>query len=213
MSKHVEFGVNEFNQFIENELKPAVYEFNGACGKDPHNVEDQHEAAEMIINECKRVIEECDETVKAFHDKDVKERLDGVVDVYWTTSQLYNVVGVLREKFPDIIHFMKENYDFDEVLLLQYAMAYSLLAITVGQGTIISGHRIALAAKRIIINNKLKYTDNLELAKTWAEKMPEGCIMESNMYNGKEFHCIKRVSDDYIVKPFDFKPVNLEDIV
>lgn len=213
MSNHVEFGLKEFNEFMANELKPAVYEFNGACGKDPNAVEDKDEAVEMILNECKRVIEECDETVKAFREKDTKERLDGVVDVYWTTAQLDNVVGVLCGKFPNLIQYMKDNYDFDEVLQLQYALKYAPLAIAVGQSTILSGHRICLAAKRIIINNKLKYTTDLELAKTWAEKMPEGCMIESNVYNGTEFHCIKRLSDDYIVKPFDFKPVNLEDIV
>ncbi|QQV88779.1 hypothetical protein Liucustia_79 [Acinetobacter phage Liucustia] len=213
MSKHVEFGIEEFNKFLEQELYPAVFEFNGACGKDPEKVEDIDDAAEMILNECKRVIEECDETIAAYKARDTKERLDGVVDVYWTSAQLQRLLDVLMVKFPNIIAHMKENYEFDEVLQLNHALGLFPIAITLGQGTILSGHRIALAARRIIANNKQKYTSNIEEALDWEKHRPAGVVLRKYEYNGQEFYCLKRTSDDYVVKPHTFEDVKLGDLV
>lgn len=214
MSQYVEFGVEQFNEFLNKELRPAVYEFNGACGKDPYAVEDIDEAAVMVINECKRVIEECDETIAAFKAKDLKERLDGVVDVYWTFSQLDNLMVVFNEKFGgELIQHMKANYEYDEVLLLTYAVKLAPLAIQLGQGTIISGHRISIAARRIIENNKQKYTTDLDTALDWEKHRPEGVVLRKYEYLGQEYYCLKRISDDYIVKPYTFKDVKLEDLV
>ena len=82
----------EFNEFLNGVFKEAVLEFNGACGKSVSKVKDGHQAVDMVINECKRVVEECHETIKAYHDKDRKERLDGVVDVFWTNTQLSHIL-------------------------------------------------------------------------------------------------------------------------
>lgn len=213
MSKHEDFGIEEFNTFLKEELFPAVFEFNGACGKDPENVEDIDVAVSMVLNECKRVIEECDETVKAYNERDTKERLDGVVDVYWTSTQLQRLLEVFMRKFPNLIAHMKQTYEFDEVLQLNHALGYYQLAITLGQGTIISGHRIALAARRIIANNKQKYTTDLETALDWEKFRPAGVVLMKYEYNGTEFYCLKRTSDDYVVKPYTFKDVKLEDLV
>ncbi|QIW91584.1 hypothetical protein vBAbaMD22_71 [Acinetobacter phage vB_AbaM_D22] len=213
MTKNAVFGLEEFNKFLEEELKPAVLEFNGACGKDPSKVDDIYDASEMILNECKRVIEECEETVAAYKARDAKERLDGVVDVYWTSIQLQHLLDTFMVKFPDIIQFMKENFEYDEVLQLSYALGFFQLAITLGQGTIISGHRIALAGRRIVANNKQKYTTNLDEALDWEKQRPAGVILRNYTFNGQEFYCLKRVEDDYIVKPYTFKDVKLGDLV
>jgi len=213
MSKHVEFGIEQFKEFLVNTLKPSVLEFNGACGKNPEAVIEEYDAAEMILNECKRVIEECDETIAAYNARDLKERLDGVVDVYWTSTQLQHLLDVFMKKFPDIILFMKNNFEFDEVLQLNYALNLFPMAITLGQGTYLSGHRISIAARRIIENNKQKYTTDLDVALDWEKHRPEGVVLRKYEYNGQEYYCLKRVADDYIVKPYTFKEVKLEDLV
>lgn len=208
-----EFGVKEFNEFLSGTLKPAVLEFNGACGKSPESVENVEDAVVFIVNESKRVYEECDETIKAFKENDRVERLDGVVDVYWTSIQLNNLLNVFIDKFgAEEFNAAMAELPYDSILWFKLASSLAPTAITVGQGNIISGHLIANAAIVIIENNKQKYTESREVADDWATKMPEGCYIQTNTYNGKVYHCIKRQFDDYIVKPYTYKAVDLKSL-
>ena len=86
------------------------------------------------------------------------------------------------------------------------------MAIQLGTGTIITGKAIVASAIRIMKNNEQKYTTDLDKALDWAERLEEGQSMMGYIFNGVKYFCLKRDSDDYIVKPYDFKAVNLEDI-
>lgn len=203
--------LKEFNEFLEKELKPAVLEFNGACGKAPELIDDIDIAVDMILNECKRVVEECNESIAAYTNKDRVERLDGIVDSYWTNTQLSNLFAVFGNKFgTDELYEAINHRDYDDVLLITYATELFPLAVSLAQGTIISGAAIIHAARLIIKNNKQKYTEDCDKAATWGENLADpDHSLEAYEYGGKLFYCIKRVTDDYIVKPFDFKNVKL----
>ena len=204
--------VEEFNRFMNNEFKDAVLEFNGACGKSPHTVKTVEKAVDMILNECKRVIEEADETIKAYKENNRAERLDGIVDVYWTQTQLANLFAVLSEKFGSELSTEISHRAYDDQLKIVYARDIVPLAITLGTGTIISGKAIVASAIRIMKNNQQKYTTDIDVALDWAERLEKGQSMMGYIHNGKKFYCLKRDEDDYVVKPYNFKSVNLEDI-
>lgn len=207
------FGVEEFNKFINETLKPAVLEFNGACGKSPESVKSVKQAATFIVNESKRVVEECEETIKAFKENNHTERLDGVVDVYWTSIQLQNLLLVFREKFGvEEFNIAMSELPYDDVLWFHLASQQASLAIYVGQGNLFSGHLIANASIVIIENNKQKYTTDKEVAADWEKQMPEGCYIQTNVYKDVTYYCIKRKSDDYIVKPYTYKAVDLKNL-
>lgn len=207
------FGVEEFNKFMVETFKPAVLEFNGACGKSPESVNDVETAAKFIVNESKRVAEECEETIKAFKENAREERLDGVVDVYWTSIQLQNLLLSFREKFGvDELNIAMSELPYDDVLWFHLASSQADVAISVGQGNIFSGHLIANASIVIIENNKQKYTKNKDVADDWATKMTDGCYIQQNEFNGQTYYCIKRKSDDYIVKPYTYKAVDLKSL-
>lgn len=203
---------NEFNRFIGNEFKNSVLTFNGACGKAPELVGDVEVAVDMILNECKRVIEECEETIKAYKDNDRAERLDGIVDVLWTNTQLLNLFDVFGEKFGKELYEEIRHRAYDDQLLIEHSRVLVPLAITLGQGTIISAKAILVSASRIMANNAQKYTTDVDKALDWAERLEEGQSMMGYIYKGVKYFCLKRVSDDYIVKPYDFKSVSLEGI-
>lgn len=202
----------DFESFIENELKQAVVTFNGACGKAPDNVSDVEVAVDMILNECKRVIEECEETIQAYKDNNRKERLDGIVDVYWTNTQLKNLFEVFSEKFGSELMEAIKHRAYDETLLIVLARDLVPLALKLGMGTIISGKAIIVSATRIMQNNAQKYTTDVDVALDWAEHLTEGQSMMGYVFQGQKYYCLKRDSDDYVVKPYDFVPVSLEDL-
>ena len=204
--------VKEFNRFLENEFKTAVVTFNGACGKSPELVNDVEVAVDMIFNECKRVIEECNETITAYGERDRKERLDGIVDVYWTNAQLTNLFEVFSKKFGDELSKEIQHRAYDDQLQIVHARDLVPLAIQLGTGTIITGKAIVVSALRIMKNNEQKYTTDMDKALDWAERLEKGQSMMGYVFNGVKYFCLKRDSDDYIVKPYDFKSVNLEDI-
>lgn len=204
--------VEDFNEFMMGDFKEVVLEFNGACGKSPELVDDVEIAVDMILNECKRVIEECNESIAAYHERNRAERLDGIVDVYWTNTQLTNLFTVFHNKFGTELAEELKHRAYDDQLLLVEAKALTPLAIQLAQGTIISGKAIVCAATVIMENNKQKYTDESVIAKDWEANMPEGCSIHKNVYKGRTYYCIKRDSDDYIVKPYTYCAVNLEDL-
>lgn len=204
--------VKEFNRFMSEEFKTAVVTFNGACGKSPELVDDVSIAVDMIFNECKRVIEECDETIQAYKETNRKERLDGIVDIYWTNTQLTNLFEVFAEKFGTELSKEIAHRAYDDQLQIVHARDLVPLAIQLGTGTIITGKAIVASAIRIMKNNEQKYTTDLDKALDWAERLEEGQSMMGYIFKGVKYFCLKRDSDDYIVKPYDFKAVNLEDI-
>lgn len=203
----------EFFEFINGVFAASVAEFNGACGKNPHTVTDVDDAVDMVLNECDRVIEESEEAIAAYRQRNRKERLDGIVDVYWTVTQLDNLMNVFTEKFGAEFSETLKLRDFDDVLKVAYASSQSKLGIQLAQGTIISGEAIIHAALRVMENNKMKYTDDKDVAEDWRANMDKKHVglhfLKSYEYQGKTYYCIKRKSDDYIVKPYNFKSVDL----
>lgn len=204
----------DFNEFLLGHFRDAVLEFNGACGKGVNAPENVQQASIAIINECKRVIEECNETIKAYTERDRKERLDGIVDVYWTQTQLTALFKGFADRFgAGELAKALDELDHDERLLMEYARSIVPMALTLGIGNIISGKSIIISALRVIENNRKKYTTCPDTAKDWEEKIPEECkgkhVIKSYEHEGTTYYCIKRLSDDYIVKPYNFKPVEL----
>lgn len=199
----------DFNKYLSTRFRDAVIEFNAACGKNPLHIKDGDVAVDMVLNECKRVIEESDETIKGYLESYRKERLDGIVDTYWTATQLEFLLSTfylnIKEEFLDALR----HREYDKQLMITYAHKNSELAVVLGQGTIISAKAIMIAAERVIINNKMKYTDDVNKAQEWAKHLEDGQELKSYEFNGKTFYCIKRIFDDYIVKPYGFKPVDL----
>lgn len=208
----MDYTLEDLNKFLTGPFRDAVLEFNGACGKSPYTVENVEKAVDMLLNECRRVIEEGEEGKTAYLEQNRTERLDAVVDIYWTQTQLLNVMAVCKSRFPDFMEELKSRA-YDDVLLIEYATQIASLGIQLAQGTIISGHAIEVAAKRIMKNNSMKYTDDPAKAQEWAKHLEDGQELKSYVYNGKTLYCVKRMYDDYIVKPYGFVPVKLGDIV
>lgn len=212
-----EVDQTEFNNFLNGYFRESVLEFNGACGKSLESVENLDDAITAILNESKRVIEESNETIQAYLQRDRTERLDGIVDVYWTQTQLTHLFVGSAEKFGRAeFGNALSKLDYDEQQMLKYARGIAPLALELGIGKIISGKAIVVSAMRIIKNNRMKYTTDKAVAEDWgnhiAEEYQGKHAIKSYMYNGVEYFCIKRLEDDYIVKPYNFKPVALGDL-
>lgn len=208
----------EFNEFLVGIFRESVIEFNSACGKNPLLVKNPKAAADMVLNECKRICEESQEAIQAFYNKDRKERIDGIVDIHWCLTQFRYLFHVFHANFTvskgdeNYNTFLKElsELSYDDRMIIEHVNNISREALVVATGNIISGETIIRAALKVIENNKQKYTDDFDVASDWlANNKVEGVELRGYVYNDKKYYCLKRISDDYIVKPYTFKAVEL----
>lgn len=204
----------ELDEFLSGQFALAVFEFNGACGKSPESAKNINEAVDMLLNESRRVIEESQESINAFLVDDRKERLDGVIDVYWTNTQLSRLFEVFAINFGEKeLAKALSACGVDSVNLIRLAGAMAQTAISTAVGDKITGNAIVAGGLRVIKNNAQKYTKSKEVADDWEKHIDKGTqAIKSYEFNGETLYCIKRLSDDYIVKPYNFKAVKLEDL-
>lgn len=168
---------------------------------------------EKFNAQMRQVKEESLEYLGAYGTDKLVEKLDGLVDFHFTlvnwkyiSEQLFTIIGddlSKMRKFEEIVN--EELID-----LMNSLVPVGLTLKNPSLGT----PQFVIAAKRIIANNRLKYTDNYEEAKSWEIDLSDGLETKLTTTNvdGKDWYCL---TDNMgkVRKRIGFTPVKLEDLV
>lgn len=205
------FTNEDLQAYLEGDFKQSVINFNNRCGK---GVSDQHsctQVLQLVINQNKVVIEECLESLTAFQERNTRERLDGLIDVYVTKTMLDEFMNALDNFSDDEITQASLNFNEDDLLTLQLVPQLLNPAIVASQGVnLFNPKRFFINAELILENNSMKYTDDYDKMLTWKENMEEGCQIKTTTIEDKDWYCIILTETGKIMKPFDFVPVVLD---
>ena len=205
------FTNEDLQEYLEGDFKQAVLDFNNRCGK---GVSDEHmctQVLQLVINQNKVVIEECLESLTAFQERNTRERLDGLIDVYVTKTMLDEFMNALDEFSDDEITEASLNFNEDDLLTLQIVPQLLNPALIASQGiNLFTSKRFYINAELILENNRMKYTDDHDKMLTWKANLEDGCQIKTTTIDEKDWYCIIFTETGKIKKPFDFKPVVLD---
>jgi hypothetical protein len=201
--------------YIANEFRQRVLKFNAVCGKGlPEKVRSE-DLVLQTIEQGDRVLEECVEALSAYLDNNAQERLDGLVDILVTETQLRALIELLEQvkhenKGLVELAFSKFNPD-DYVHLNEMGkLVTSSIAIAIGVNKF-TPKRIKIACDLILDNNDQKWTTDLEKAKDWERNISEeGVVLLTTEYEGVNHYSLRRLSDRKVMKPYNFVAVKLD---
>lgn len=205
------FTNEDLQSYLEGDFKQAVLDFNNRCGKGVTPEHTCSQVLQLVIDQNKVVIEECLESLTAFQERNITERLDGLIDVYVTKTMLDEFMTAL-DNFPDEdITEASLNFNEDDLLTLQITQQLINPAIIAAQGVnLFNPKRFYINAELILENNRMKYTDCFEKMLTWKANMKDGCQIKTTTIDGTDWYCIIFTDTGKIQKPFDFTPVVLD---
>lgn len=210
------FTEEQLDEYLTKEFAAGVVFFNRACGKSMDLCDDQVSGLEMIVNESIRVLEENTECLTAYLEKNLKERLDGYVDSLWTMSQLNGLHKAFEEKFGAPSQEALSQFEYDgELLTIQLVGQLHATACLAARSDQFTAKRVKLACELILANNNKKFTSDKAVADDWVANLVQAygddlIRLHENVVDGVTYYCLKRDSDDYICKPYNFVPVRLE---
>lgn len=197
--------------YLEGDFKQAVIAWNNRVG---NGVTEEHTCVQVlqkVINQNKRLIEECVECLVAYQNSDNKERLDGLIDVYFVKTMVDEYYKAL-DKFTDSeVTEASLSFSEDDLLTLQVTPQLLNPAIIAASGVnIFNPKRFYMNAELIIENNNQKVTDDYGKMLTWKANLAEGTQIRTVEIDGKEWYSILRLEDGKVMKPFDFQEVVLD---
>lgn len=210
------FTEEDFDLYLTEKFSQGVILFNRACGKSMDICETPFDGLQMIVNESKRVLEENFEALKAYMENNTRERLDGFVDSLWTMTQLSYLYVAFEEKFGALDQKTMKQFSYDgELINLQIVTKLHPVACLAARSDLFNAKRVYLACELILANNTSKYTTDKAVADDWVANLEQVygddlIRLHENVVDGVTYYCLKRDSDDYICKPYNFKPVILE---
>lgn len=193
--------------YLEGEFYSAVKLFNEACGRGLSGK--SNEELIQVLKEQLAVVKE--ETIEAFvaFPYDKKEMLDGVVDMLYTMSWLYEVkdysahLDYFDEFFQNHAEF-ESTIKYIESLVKVFKCVFEDVSKEFDEETIIK------ACKLICANNSLKYTSDEEEFNTW--RIPADCHRVSYTVDGVKYFSIKDATGK-TRKHLDFEKVVLDNII
>lgn len=200
----------DLQEYLDGDFKQAVLAWNNRVG---NGVTEEHTCVQVlqkVINQNKRLIEEQIECLVAYQNNDNKERLDGLIDVYFVKVMVDAYYEALDKFSDEEVTEASLSFSEDDLLTLQVAPQLLSPAIIAASGVnIFNPKRFYIAAELIIENNMQKYTDDYEKMLTWKANLKEGQQIKITTVEGVDWYSIIRLADGKVEKPFDFVPVKL----
>jgi len=200
----------DLQEYLDGDFKQAVLAWNNRVG---NGVTEEHTCVQVlqkVINQNKRLIEEQIECLVAYQNNDNKERLDGLIDVYFVKVMVDAYYEALDKFTDEEVTEASLSFSEDDLLTLQVAPQLLSPAIVAASGVnLFSPKRFFINSELIIANNDQKYTDNYEKMLTWKANLKEGQEIKVTTVDGIDWYSIVRLADGKVEKPFDFVPVKL----
>lgn len=205
-------GLKETGKYLQGDFAVGAKEFLLRTG-----VWNPSLPLEVIIEnfnaQMRQVAEESLEYLGAYSVDNEVEKLDGLVDFHFTLvnfefmgEQLQSLIGDDKSK----IETFEKVASGSLIDLLDGLVPLCLQLKNPSLGT----ERFILGAKRIIANNRTKYTDSYEEAKSWGIDLSDGLETQlvKTTVEGKDWYCLKD-NMGKVRKRVGFVGVRLEDLV
>lgn len=201
----------DLQKYLEGDFKEAVIAWNNRVGNGVTEDQTCVQVLQKVINQNKRLIEECVECLVAYQNSDNKERLDGLIDVYFVKTMVDEYYKALDKFTDEQVTEASLSFSEDDLLTLQVTPQLLNPAIIAASGiNLFNPKRFYMNAELIIENNNQKVTDDHEKMLTWKANLVEGTQIRTVEIDGKEWYSILRLTDGKVMKPFDFEEVTLD---
>lgn len=201
--------LNGYQEYLQGEFKQSALDFLYKCGllTETLYIDDTDKFISKCDTQLNQVKEELAEVITAI-DLNVTEHIDGHVDSMFV---LFNFLEM--NKYLQLVdqEKLKANFPIEKLQLVaniaEYIIQYPLPKSVTDEQMIIAG-------KRIVENNKLKYTTDEEVARSW--RLPVGARREGIKVQAVEYHGVTYYSlvdkNGKIRKHRDFVAVDLSDL-
>lgn len=203
---------NEMLQdYLEGEFKQSVLNWNNRVGNGVTSEHTCTQVMQKLINQSKRLIEECVECLTAYQESDTKERLDGLIDVHFVKVMVDEYYSALDKFSDEQVTEASLVFDEDDLLVLQITPQLLSPSIIAASGVnLFNPKKFYINSQLIIANNDQKYTTCFEKMLTWKSNLAEGTQIKTTEIDGVEYYSIVRLEDGKVMKSFDFEEVTLD---
>lgn len=202
--------LKKYQSYLNGDFKTGALDFLYKCGllTETMYVDDPDKFISKVDTQMNQIKEELGEVLEAI-DLDAKEHMDGHVDSMFVVLNFLEMNKYLG-KMPEA--YLEENLNLNKLQMIgnifDHIISYPLPKEATDENMLI-------AARRIVENNALKYTNDKEVAKSW--KIPtggrkEGIHLQEVEYQGVVYYSLVD-SNGKIRKHKDFKAVDLSDLV
>lgn len=208
--KATESGLTSYQEYLDGEFRESARDFIYKCGllTKTMYLDDPVKFVNKVNTQLNQVKEELAEILTAI-DLNPKEHVDGHVDAMFVGLNFIEMNQYLAMIEEDIL---SEHLHIDKLQLVgniyEHIISYPLPKE-------VSDESMVIAAKRIVENNKLKYTSDRELAYSW--RLPtgsrkEGIKVQEVVVDGISYYSLVD-KNGKIRKHRDFVAVELSDLV
>lgn len=201
--------LNGYQEFLQGDFKQSALDFIYKCGllTDTLYLDDPDKFISKVDTQMNQVKEELAEVLTAI-DLNVAEHIDGHVDSMFTLFNFLEMNKYLQLMNPEKL---QESFPIEKLQLIgnitDYIIQYPLPKS-------VTDEQMITACKRIVENNKLKYTTDEAVARAW--RLPVGARREGIKLQAVEYEGVVYYSlvdkNGKIRKHRDFVAVDLSDL-
>ena len=201
----------DLQKYLDGDFKQSVLNWNARVGNGISPEITCVQLMQKIINQSSRLLEEMNEGLTAYLEKNTTERMDALVDIQFVKVMLDAYYEALDKFSDEDITEASLSFSEDELLILQIVPQMLTPAVVASQGIdLFNPKRLYIACELIIENNNQKVTTCFEKMLTWKANLVEGTQIKTTEVEGIEYYSIMRLEDGKICKSFDFEEVKLE---
>lgn len=205
-----ESGLETYQSYLSGEFKEAAKEFIYACGLLTPTLyqDDPVKFVNKVNTQLNQVKEELSEILAAI-ELDTKEHIDGHVDAMFVGLNFVE----MNQYLPLVEESILEKHLAIDKLQLVGNIFDHIVSFPLPEE--VTDANLVIAAKRIVENNKLKYTTDRDVAYGW--RLPvgarkDGIKVQAIEFDGKTYYSLVD-KNGKIRKHRDFVPVELSDLV
>lgn len=205
------FTNEQLQDYLDGDFKQSVLNWNARVGNGISPEITCVQLMQKIINQSSRLLEEMNEGLTAYLEKNTTERMDALVDIQFVKVMLDAYYEALDKFSDEDITEASLSFSEDDLLILQIVPQMLAPAVTASQGiNLFNPKKVFIACELIIANNLQKYTTCFEKMLTWKANLAEGTQIKTTEVDGVEYYSIMRLEDGKVMKSFDFEEVKLE---
>lgn len=205
------YSNEDLQKYLEGDFKQSVLNWNARVGNGISPEITCVQLMQKIINQSSRLLEEMNEGLTAYLEKNTTERMDALVDIQFVKVMLDHYYEALDKFTDEDITEASLSFSEDDLLILQIVPQMLAPAVTASQGVgLFNPKRLYIACELIVENNNQKVTTCFEKMLTWKANLAEGTQIKTTEFDGVEYYSVCRLEDMKVMKPFDFEEVKLE---
>lgn len=197
----------KFIEYMKGEFAEKAVEFIVCTGLWKQNMT-AVEIANAVNVQMEQVKEETLEYLTAYGTNDTVEKVDGIIDMHFTTANFEFMVAHLTKS-------VSEHPEYEEIFeahlngeLLDFLGAIVPQAFALPKN--VSEDVLLASAQLVIENNSLKYTNSKEVIDSW--KFEDGIHVVETVVGGVTWYCLKD-GNGKVRKHRDFKKVEIDQII